>query len=707
MIRNTDLFSMATSGLNASNKLLNTTSNNIANVNTAGYVRERTEFKTQLVGGVGVGTTERVVNTFAQNQLRRDTTQYGELQAYKQKTDALDNVLANEANSISGGLSEFFAAVQTSADDPTNLASRDLVLSDAKSLLRRMQSLSDFMLDKEQELNLEFDSQVNRANSLIRSIGELNESIVVASGNSRNDEPGALLNERDMAINELAGIMSIEVRESPNQNGSKVVNLTTGESLVLEDGSFNVFQLGGDADPTFKQLQLSTDFGGAKKDTTLNIFEDEMGGSLGGLFRYRDEVLNPAQRDLGQLALSFTDAVNTQNRLGMDLDEQLGANIFETPTIQGLTYTGTTPTLGISGQITEGQGRTLTDADFKITVTAVAVGVPSEVTVELLNGDGTPKVDETDTPITFTGITVNTIGFTELPTGYEIDFTSSSGYAVGNEFLLQPTRRAASDLQMATNRAEDLAFASPIRVQANIGNLGGASLTAAQVTNTTVDATLGTNASAFNGAGGIHSAAAAPGGAVGAPSSIVFTAPDTFQVLDNAGTVITTVAGATNYDNLLEQASATPGWPAAFGALSDYPGYDFSLDGEAAAGDIFTIEYNTDGFNDNRNALALGELQQANTVQLSTNSSSDPRSFHEAYASVISRIGEDAASANIGLQAAEAMLADSTEWNQSISGVSLDEEAANLVRFQQTYAAAARILSTAQSLFDTILSVAR
>jgi flagellar hook-associated protein 1 FlgK len=85
MIRTTDLFSMATSGLNASNKLLNTTSNNIANVNTEGYVRERTEFKTQLVGGVGVGTTERVVNTFAQNQLRRDTTQYGEFQAYKQK----------------------------------------------------------------------------------------------------------------------------------------------------------------------------------------------------------------------------------------------------------------------------------------------------------------------------------------------------------------------------------------------------------------------------------------------------------------------------------------------------------------------------------------------------------------------------------------------------------------------------------------------
>ena len=708
MIRNTDLFNIATSGLNASNKLLNTTSNNIANVNTEGYVRERTEFKSQLVGGVGVGTTERVINTFAQNQLRRDTTQFGEFQAYKQKTDALDNVLANEANSISGGLSEFFAAVQTAADDPTNLASRDLVLSDAEALLRRMQSLSDFMLDKETELNLEFDSQVNRANSLIRSIGELNESIIVAQGNSRNDEPGALLNERDAAINELAGIMSIEVRQSPNQNGSKVVNLTSGESLVLEDGSFNVFQLGGDADPTFKQLQLSTDFSGAKQDTVLNIFEDQLGGSLGGLFRYRDEVLNPAQRDLGQLALAFTDAVNSQNQLGMDLDEQLGTNIFETPTIQGLTYTGTTPTLGISGQITQGAGATLTDADYKITVTNVAAGVPSEVTVELLNGDGTPKNDETGNPIIYTGIAVSATDFTELPGGYEIDFTSAAGYAIGNEFLLQPTRRAASDITMATNRAEDLAFALPIRVEANLGNLGGASLIATQVTNTTVDtAPFGADSSAFDGAGNIHNAAAAPGGAVGAPASILFTAADSFQVLDSAGTVITTVTGVTDYDDMLEQASATAGWPAAFGALTDYPGYDFSLDGEARAGDVFTISYNTDGFNDNRNALAMGELQQANTVQLSSNSNSDPRSFHEAYASVVSRVGEDASSATISLQAAEAMLADSTEWNQSVSGVSLDEEAANLVRFQQSYAAAARILSTAQSIFDTILSVAR
>ena len=73
----------------------------------------------------------------------------------------------------------------------------------------------------------------------------------------------------------------------------------------------------------------------------------------------------------------------------------------------------------------------------------------------------------------------------------------------------------------------------------------------------------------------------------------------------------------------------------------------------------------------------------------------------------MSRVGEESASASIALQAAESMKVRSTEWFDSVSGVSLDEEAANLVRYQQSYAAAARILSTAQELFNTILSSVR
>ena len=204
-----DLFSLATSGVNASSKLLQTTSNNIANVNTDGYVRERTELNNSQVFGVEIGNTERIINVFAQNQLRRDITLVGELESYSSKTTAIDNLLASEANSLSQGISDYFAALQTAADDPTNLASREQVLGKSESLYQRMKTISDYMIEKEEELNLEFTSMVNRANSLIANIGELNKNIVIAKGNSTSDEPSALLNERDQAIDELASIMAI------------------------------------------------------------------------------------------------------------------------------------------------------------------------------------------------------------------------------------------------------------------------------------------------------------------------------------------------------------------------------------------------------------------------------------------------------------------------------------------------------------------
>ena len=106
--KSADLFSIAKSGVNASKQLLNTAGHNISNVNTEGYVRERTSFQSQLTGGVGQSTTERVLNVFAQNQLRRDTTLQSEHENFYNKTTVIDNVFASEANSISASMSHFF-----------------------------------------------------------------------------------------------------------------------------------------------------------------------------------------------------------------------------------------------------------------------------------------------------------------------------------------------------------------------------------------------------------------------------------------------------------------------------------------------------------------------------------------------------------------------------------------------------------------------
>lgn len=712
--RNADLFSIAKSGVNASNQLLNTTGNNIANVNTEGYVRERTSFQSQLTGGVGQSTTERVINLFAQNQMRRDTTLHSEYENYYNKTAVLDNVFASEANSISGAMSRFFSSVQTATDDPTSIAGRQLMLGEAESLVGQIGTVSGFLRQKEDELNIEVGANINSLNSIIQSIADLNDAIRVNQSNNRFDEPGTLKNQRDLAVLELSKLVSIETRASGKNDGSVLVNLTSGESLVLEDGSFNVFEVRSNPDLKNVSLELSSN----GKPTRLQIRETNLGGAIGGLFRYRDEVLETSRRELGQVALALTESINTQNRQGMDLDQQLGSNIFSLPEFPGLDYPGNVSSNSlVSGRIANGAASQITSSDYQVTINAVTPGAPPtlDITVSALNSDGTAVTDVNGNPITqtYAGVDAQSGTFTSVIGGMELEFASGASYTAGDQFLLQPTKNTADRIEVVMTRPEDLALASPIRADTSINNLGDAQLVSTSVTNAFIDNTFANSgASAFNNAGGIHGPGSSPtgGGGVGAPAQILFTASDEYQVLDSAGTVITVVSGASDLSNLLAQAEsvgAGPAWPAAFSALDDYPGFDLSLQGVPKAGDSFTIGYNTDGLNDNRNGLAMSDLQNQNIMQVNNSGSGEPVSFHEAYANIISDVGQKSASADISLQAAAALKSQSTDWFQSVSGVSLDEEAANLVKYQQSYSAAARLLGTAQTLFDTILSAVR
>lgn len=714
MIRNADLFTMATSGLNASNKLLATTSNNIANINSEGYVRERTEFTSRAGGGVDFGFTDRVLDVFAQNQLRRDTSAVGEYQAFNDRVEGINNILATEANSISASMTRFFAALQTATDDPTNMASRDAVIGEAKGMLNRVNQLGDFLRAKEQETELQIQSTVSTANGLIQQIGDLNEAIQVANGNTNVDTPSKLLNQRDQAILELSELVAIDVRDSSNINSGVVVNLKSGESLVLADGAFNVFDIGGDPDYTSKDLKLKTNYTPPKQNTTINILEQKIGGALGGVFKYREQVLEPAQRDLGKLATVLADSLNTQNRQGMDLDLQLGGNLFDVAEFNGINYPSNSDlSLGVSGRIQEGGSGEITSNDYKITVLTTPTGSPPSFDVEVaaIQTDGTPELDNQNNPITqVINVTAQPGTYNRVIGGIELEFDDGSGYAVGDEFLIQPTRNAAANLNLATTRAEDYAFAKPLRVNTSIDNLGDAELIHTRISNSVVDLTFANaDASAFNGNFGIQDSSESPSPIFGAPVKVRFTAEDAYEVLDSDNQVITSVTGANDLNNLLAQAkdSGVPTWPTEFSALNDYPGYDFSLEGNPVVGDEFSLEYNNNGVNDNRNAIEMASMQQYDFVNLSNGQQSNKATFNEAYASLVGQVGSAAASSQIDLEAAKVMQSQSSDWFESTSGVSLDEEAANLIQFQQSYAAAARILTTAQQMFDTILQVAR
>lgn len=717
MIRDADLFTIAKTGINASNRLLNTTSNNIANVNSEGYIRERTTFTASMNGGVDFGFTDRVFDVFAQNQLRRDTSRVGETQAFYDRAEGLDRVLASEANSIATAMTSFFGAIQTAADDPTNMPSRDAIMGQATGMMNRINQLGDFMKAKEDEVELQIQQSADRANSLIKQIGDLNEAIQVAKGSSVVDTPVKLLNQRDQAILELSSIVSLDVRSSPNGDEGLVVNLTTGESLVMADGSFNVFAIGGEPDYTNRQLTLQTNFNSpTKSESSINILEENLGGGLGGLFKYREKVLEPAQRDLGKLATTLADVINTQNRQGMDIDQQLGGDIFAIAEFRSINYPQNSDlSLQVKGRIIPGASADITNNDYLVTVITAPTGSPPSFDIEVasMKSDGSPQLDKSGNEIMQT-LTVSAVSgvFNATIGGIELEFGSGSLYQVGDRFLVQPTRLAAANMSMATTRAEDWAFAKPIRVNADINNLGDAKLISTRASNTTVDLSFSNvKASAFDGNGALQTVANSPSGSFGAPVSIRFTANDEYQVLDNTSppNVITTVSGVTDLNNLIEQAkvSGVPAWPAPFAALSDYPGYDFSLQGEPKPGDTFNIAYNTDGINDNRNAVEFAQIQQLDVVRQGNASNENKTTLNEAYASLVGYVGAATANASVNLEAAKVMQVQSSEWFESTSGVSLDEEAANLIQFQQSYAAAAKILSSARDMFDTILSMTR
>ena len=118
-----NLLRIGTSAILSNTTLLNTTSNNIANINTEGYVRQRTEFESQILGlGVGKGTTERLVSEFTLRQLRRDTSNYSFAEQYVTEANRVDALFSNPANSIATGINDLFTQFQIANNEPATLA---------------------------------------------------------------------------------------------------------------------------------------------------------------------------------------------------------------------------------------------------------------------------------------------------------------------------------------------------------------------------------------------------------------------------------------------------------------------------------------------------------------------------------------------------------------------------------------------------------
>ncbi|WP_429086271.1 FlgK family flagellar hook-associated protein [Aeromonas allosaccharophila] len=664
-----DLLGIGSSGVLAQQRLLQTTSNNIVNVNSQGYVRERTLVFTNSIGlGTGDIKTQRVINDYMQGEVRRDTSAYHASMTHYEQLAGVDSLLGDTSNSVGAAITSYFKSFHSANESPAEIGGRKVAMTELSGMVNRFHTLSA-QLDKQSDtLNTRIEDETKQVNSLLTSINDLNQAIIRTQGSP--EENLMLFDQRDEAIRQLSEKM--DIRTVAQSNGSMLVNMSTGHSLILDGGVAQFKLIAGDPDSRDQELQLTLG------DNQATIDNETFGGAMGGLFKARTD-LEPTKRELGQLAVAMADALNQQNRLGMDLDNEIGGDIFTLPTSKGLPYGSNTGTVGANVSFVPGKGTSVTPFDYEVRFSS-ATGY--EVFSLDKSGNRTSVSTGTMPPATF-----------ELPGhGISIDLTGTP--AAGDKLLLQPTKSAAAGLEQLITRPEDLALASPLKAEKTTNNGGGADIKLGGVFNTGAGSGFGTNSLSPT-----------------APQVVKIDVNGNYQVFQADGTTLigTAPASSKGQDLMSAIVNPFPAGAAVYANPKQAPGYEFSITGTVKANDSFKLSYNSNGFADNSNGLALAELQNKDLVRKSTNggTTNDKMTFNQAYSGLVMEVGNNTSQAKTLLKANESKLIQSTGIFESVSGVNLEEEAANLIRFQQSYAASAQIVSTAKTIFDTLLSSVR
>jgi flagellar hook-associated protein 1 FlgK len=240
-----------------------------------------------------------------------------------------------------------------------------------------------------------------------------------------------------------------------------------------------------------------------------------------------------------------------------------------------------------------------------------------------------------------------------------LTFTSTGAPNTGDTFLIQPTANGASGFGVAITNIAQIAMAAPIA----------------------------TNAPTTNSGTGIISA-----GVVNAP-------PPTDPNLTQPVTItFNTPPTSFNVTGTISGTPVTTNVPYTAGSDITFNGWTVQITGNPAANDTFSVGPNTSGAGDSRNGVLMAGIETTKTLDNGT------ASLQGAYAQLVSSVGNQTAELQATSTAANTQLTNATNAQQSVSGVNLDEEASKLLQYQEAYQAAAKLMSTVNSLFSNLLT---
>jgi flagellar hook-associated protein 1 FlgK len=640
------IYGIGLSGLAAAEASLLTAGHNIANVNTPGYSRQEVVLsnRTPVFSGGGFIGAGVDIRT-----VRR----------------VYDDFLGAQLNRAQGNASQ----LETYSGELSKL---DNLFGDPASGLSP--ALSDFFASINALAGHPADGAsrqtvLSSANALVARFKQVDSQLteIRTSENEQIQSGVATINSlasQIAGLNQKIAVLTGGTQQVPNdlldQRDQLVSDLNKqigANVIVQDDGSYNVFMSNGQA--LVVGTNASTLVARPNPDDPRNLqiglqtaggvlgFASNQltGGAVGGLLANRDGALDAAQDALGRIAVVLGQSFNDQHHLGLDLNGSLGGDFFTVPTPVVTNSTANTGNAVLNVSIASATA--LTGSDYRLAY------------------DGANY--------TLTRLSDNTTQtFATLPQSVDgVTFALASGApAAGDRFLIQPTHFAAGNLAVKITDPAAIAAAGPVVTGAGLANAGAASIGGVSVDSTYLASPLG--------------------------STITLTYASGTNTLSGfpAVPVSVTVGGTTTV-----YPAATP-VPYTSGATISFSGMTFSITGTPANSDTFTLAPNTAGTGDNHNATALAALASANLVGGST-------TFTGAYSQIVSAAGNAAQEASIEQDAQNAMLAQTQQAQQSVSGVNLDEEAANLEKFQQAYQASSKVMVIANTLFDSILEIAR
>ncbi|MFN5096511.1 MAG: flagellar hook-associated protein FlgK [Limnohabitans sp.] len=833
-----DLLSIGSSGVTAYQRALATVSNNIANVNTEGYTRQDVSLSAnqpRQIGNsyLGTGTrfdaVQRQYDAFVESNLRNSNSDLQSQKPLLSYVNRLIDVMGDESIGLTTAMNLFFESARDLATDPASVVSRSIFLRDADGLAARFRQLAGQfdLLDKETRQSV--DTDLGQINALTAQLAQMNKQL--AKHSSESNQPSELLDQRDLLLRELSGLVAIKTRFETN--GAVIVSVgdTLDQGILVNQTTSRAISVQQSNIETGK-LEFVIDAYG-KPETMPGITS----GKIGGVMSFREQVLNPASDSLDNLAAAMVREVNQVHRDGVDAEGLLGGDLFgfatdktgkassmnllvqdanrvaaagqfrvidnplnsgtaqarvayTTPQFQGPTQLRGDLALAKAPQIASLTNLAIESSQGFTSLGLIPIGTqnlslnlqspgPGQ-TLQVLTRDGRHLIGSTLND-TQQGLMLKTSNGMEVGATYSaqtLNRTAPASYlgmdifmgAKASVSLMQQfnatTGEAQAPLAVAAKLTGNTFVGSDNPIAANTFQLNGQNLpalngpltlasvvnwlntatandpVASKITasaqdgklvlsrpsgNTTQDIRLGLGANGtpadlkrlgFDTTLSIEGAtpddllifvtdtaipANATSSSVNVQAQFTDIAGDMKQAL-RASQLKVNFTSNTQYriidtrtQSVLAERTLVPDPLSPTPSLS-YRGLKLEFSTAPKQGDEFTIDGNRDGIGNNETMLALVALESERLMP-------GGLTITEAYIERVNQVGNVARQAAISEQALEVVYKQAQESRDGISGVSLDEEASALVRFQQAYQANAKVMQTAMALFDSILQI--